>query len=112
MSPPVSAMMTSAIRTLIPGMVTSSPQAAKGLDHHVDPGGELVDGVVVLVDHVRRSGRSEARNVAIVWLGLAGTRCLALRTAQDRCGTATACSMRTAPARSASEPCLNTGAWA
>ncbi len=29
------------------------PGAAKGLDHHLDPGGELGDGAAVLVDHVQ-----------------------------------------------------------
>ena len=28
------------------------PEALKGLDHHLDPGGELVDGLGVLVDEV------------------------------------------------------------
>jgi len=54
MSAPVSAMMMSARVVLIPG--TGHEQLAgptKGLDHHLDPMGELVDRGGVLVDQTQ-----------------------------------------------------------
>ena len=40
------------------------PGAAKGLDHHLDSGGDLVDGVAVLVDEVQVNAGQEGVMVA------------------------------------------------
>jgi len=54
MSAPVSAVITSATRVLIPGIVQiSSRNPRKGFDHHLDPFGELVDRCGVAVEQVQ-----------------------------------------------------------
>jgi len=52
MSAPASAMITSAPPVLIQDRDDQLAGAMKGLHHHLDPRGELVHGVGVLVDQV------------------------------------------------------------
>ena len=65
MSAPVSATITSAVRSPIPGMEQiRSQKAAKGLDHHLDPLGQFRDGLAALVDRVEIHAGQESMMVA------------------------------------------------
>ena len=61
MSPPVSAMITSATAVEIPGDGDDEvPGGTKGFHHHLDPRGQLLDRTSVVVDEVEVQPGEEA----------------------------------------------------